>query len=144
MLELYENIKKIRKEKNISQQKLAEMVGYADKSMISKIEKGEVDLSRTKIIEIAKALQVDPGILFGSNDKPQNKIVKIKPEDDLLLKIMQNYYDCSEEKRKELFNYSEYLKNRDWIIAIPYLLLTFQLFLEWITRSYHHLFVAYT
>lgn len=44
MLELYANIRKLRKENGWSQAELASRVGYADKSMISRIENGKVDL----------------------------------------------------------------------------------------------------
>ena len=48
MLKLYENIKENRVAKGWSQSELARRVGYSDKSMISKIEKGVVDLSRCR------------------------------------------------------------------------------------------------
>lgn len=65
MLELYKNIKKRREELKVTQQTLAEKIGYADKTMISKIENGLVDLPQTKIIAIAKALHTTPGALMG-------------------------------------------------------------------------------
>ena len=71
MLELYKNIKKRREELKVTQQTLAEKIGYADKTMISKIENGLVDLPQTKIIAIAKALHTTPGALMGdANDIP--------------------------------------------------------------------------
>lgn len=65
MLELYKNIKKRRLELHLSQQQLAEMTGYASKSMIAHIESGNVDLSLSKIELFAKVLGVDPGALLG-------------------------------------------------------------------------------
>ena len=44
MLQLYANIKKRRLELEMTQSDLAQKMGYADKSMIAKIEKGTVDL----------------------------------------------------------------------------------------------------
>ena len=43
MLALYKNIKKRRLELKMSQDQLAAMTGYKDRSSITKIEKGEVD-----------------------------------------------------------------------------------------------------
>lgn len=43
-MNLYENIKRFRKEKGLSQEELARMTGYTDRSSIAKIEKGDVDL----------------------------------------------------------------------------------------------------
>lgn len=56
MLTLYENIKARRRELGMSQQELAEKVGYTDRSSIAKIETGKVDLSQSKIKAIADAL----------------------------------------------------------------------------------------
>ena len=68
MIKLYENIKKRRLELNLSQQKLADLTGYTDKSMIAKIEKGKVDLSQSKLELFAKVLGVKPGELMGSTE----------------------------------------------------------------------------
>lgn len=65
MLELYRNIKDRRTELKMTQTELAERLGYADKSMISKIEKGEIDLPQSKIIAFAKALSTTPAKLMG-------------------------------------------------------------------------------
>ena len=65
MLELYKNIKSKRIALNMTQSELAEIMGYADKSMIAKIEKGLVDLPQSKIIAFANALNTKPGDLMG-------------------------------------------------------------------------------
>lgn len=65
MLELYENIRKYRKELGMSQAELAKRTGYTDRSSIAKIEKGDVDLPQSKIMVFAKALGVAPGELMG-------------------------------------------------------------------------------
>lgn len=65
MHKLYENIKKRRKELGYSQSRLAELMGYSDKTMISKIENGTVDLNISKVEEFAKVLFVEPHILMG-------------------------------------------------------------------------------
>lgn len=69
MLELYKNIKDRRTELKMTQTELAERLGYADKSMISKIEKGEIDLPQSKIIAFAKALRTTPSKLMGWIDE---------------------------------------------------------------------------
>jgi repressor LexA len=70
MLELYKNIKNRRKELKMSQEKLAELVGYTDRSSIAKVEKGEVDLPQSKIVLFAKALNIEPGELLGDQKNP--------------------------------------------------------------------------
>ena len=75
MLELYRNIKKQRQQLNLTQTELAQKLGYADKSMIAKIEKGQVDLPQSKIIAFADALETTPGLLMGwSEPNAQNDI----------------------------------------------------------------------
>lgn len=66
-MELYQNIRKRRKELRMSQDELARKVGYTDRSSIAKIENGDVDLPQSKIILIARALDVDAGILMGND-----------------------------------------------------------------------------
>lgn len=70
MLKLYENIKSRRIELGMTQSQLAEKLGYADKSMIAKIEKGAIDLQQSKIIAFAKALKIKPSDLMGWDDSP--------------------------------------------------------------------------
>lgn len=65
MLQLYKNIKSRRTELHLTQSELADKMGYADKSMIAKIEKGLVDLPQSKILAFAKALETTPSCLMG-------------------------------------------------------------------------------
>ena len=69
MLKLYKNIRELRLSLKMSQQELADLVGYKDRTSIAKVEAGEVDLSQSKINAFAKALGVSPIELFGWNDE---------------------------------------------------------------------------
>lgn len=60
----------LRKERRMSQDELAAKCGYASKSMISRIEKGEIDLTQSKIIAIANALDTSPEYLMGWTENP--------------------------------------------------------------------------
>ena len=73
MLQLYQNIKSRRMALKMSQDTLAELTGYKDRSSIAKIEKGDVDLAESKIREFAKALRVSPQELMGW-DEPEEPI----------------------------------------------------------------------
>ncbi len=77
MLDLYKNLKARREELGMTQAQLAEKIGYADKTMISKIEKGSVDLSQSKIAVIAKALKTTPSELMGWTDSENLEGVQI-------------------------------------------------------------------
>ena len=67
MLKLYSNIKEYRILNNWSQEDLARKVGYKDRTIISKIESGSVDLSQSKIAEFAKVFGITPGKLMGND-----------------------------------------------------------------------------
>ena len=62
MSEIYENIKKLRIERGLSQEELAAKMGYTSRSTIAKIESGTNDIPQAKIKAFAKAL----GSGFGS------------------------------------------------------------------------------
>lgn len=66
----YEKIRTLRKQKGLSQAELAKLTGYSDRSSIAKIESGNVDLSESKILLFAKALDVSPSFLMGLDDLP--------------------------------------------------------------------------
>lgn len=65
----YERIKSLRKSMRMSQEELAHKVGYRDRSSIAKVEKGEVDISESKIKAFAQALNVTPLYLLGIEEK---------------------------------------------------------------------------
>lgn len=79
MHQLYKNIKNLREEKDISQTKLAELTGYTNRSSITKIEKGEIDLSLSKIEQFAKVFGKEPEELVGWEDEelPSQRIPQI-------------------------------------------------------------------
>lgn len=89
MLDLYKNIRKFRLEKKMSQQKLAELTGYTDRSSIARIEKGEIDLPQSKIFLFAKALGVDAGTLYGEVGAFGEELVLTIEDKDMILLFKQ-------------------------------------------------------
>lgn len=75
---LYDRIKDLRKKRKISQEELAKMTGYTDRSSIAKIEKGKVDLSETKIQLFATALNTTPAYLMGWEEEMKTNPQGIK------------------------------------------------------------------
>lgn len=69
MLTLYENIKIRREALGLTKSALAELIGY-DRSMITKVEQGKVDLTQSKILAFAEALKTTPSQLMGWDDEP--------------------------------------------------------------------------
>lgn len=87
MLKLYENIKKRRLELHLTQEQLALKMGYSDKGMISKIEKGLIDIPQSKIVEFAKVLRTEPSALMGWTEPQVDYHVKIDGREDILLEV---------------------------------------------------------
>ena len=56
VMTIYDRIKQLREQQGLSQQVLAEKVGFKTASAINKIELGLRDINQTKIILFAKAL----------------------------------------------------------------------------------------
>lgn len=74
---IYDRIKQLREQQGLSQQVLAEKVGFKTASAINKIELGLRDINQTKIILFAKALNTTPAYLMGwetENDKKSDYI----------------------------------------------------------------------
>lgn len=103
---LYERIRKLRIEKGMTQDDLAKALGYKDRSMITKIESGKVDISQKKIYAFAKALDVNPGWLMtgveqkkslpefvNDSDKLRKVLINLQPKDYLMVweAIDRNY-----------------------------------------------------
>ena len=113
MLELYENIKRLRKELGITQTELARMVGYADKSMIARIEAGQIDLGQSKIEAFAKALRTTPTKLMGYEETEEDRVramlqeMKDNPQLGVLLSSTK---DLNEEDLKMVIEMVKRLK----------------------------------
>lgn len=63
--EIGNRIKTLREALGLTQEELAKKVGYTSKSSVNKVEKGEVDISQSKIELFAQALNTTPAELMG-------------------------------------------------------------------------------
>lgn len=99
MLKLYSNIKLRRTELGMTQEQLALKMGYSDKGMISKIEKGLVDISSSKIEEFAQVLNTTPRCLMGWDDENLFSAPQLRPDEQQLL---DGYNQLDQEDRAEV------------------------------------------
>ena len=67
-MKICENIKRLRKQMGLSQEALAQRVGYDDRSSIAKVETGIVDLSVSKLAAFASVFGITPAELLCSPD----------------------------------------------------------------------------
>lgn len=100
---MYDRIKRLREEQGMSQTELAKKCGYSNRSTITKIEKGERNLSSGKIQKIANALGVKPSVLMDGEDE----INDINSEILALLEAMP------EQKRENAIEYLKFLSNQN-------------------------------
>lgn len=68
MADIGKRIKNRRKELGITQEELAQKLGYKNKSTIAKIENGTNDIVQSKVVEFAKALDTTVAALMGWDD----------------------------------------------------------------------------
>lgn len=115
MLELYENIKIYRKAAKLTQEELARLTGYTDRSSIARIEKGEIDLPQSKIKQFAKALGTTPGHLMGWDAKPEDlgSLAATVLADPDLLRLVDTYMSLSEADRYALCLMAESLASKN-------------------------------
>ena len=106
---VYERIRMLRENAGMSQEELAHKCGYTGRSMISRIESGQIDLQVSKLHLIAAALGVDTPYLFGTGEHQNNRdialslshlISKAADLDDLDLAKLQERADTMLESEK--------------------------------------------
>ena len=77
MNKLGENIKAKRLQLNLTQEELANKLGYKSRSSINKIELGINDISQRQIASFAKALNTTPAFLLGLEDEDLKTYITI-------------------------------------------------------------------
>lgn len=119
MEKIYENIKTRRIELEMTQEELAKKLGYADKSMIAKIEAGKVDLARSKILAFASALKTSPSWLMGWDEDdtaaPPAETSALTPPEQSLIADFRQLNDEGQEKAasytRDLVDTGKYIKS---------------------------------
>ncbi|MBQ6730647.1 MAG: helix-turn-helix domain-containing protein [Bacilli bacterium] len=66
-------IKKLRQQKGLTQEQLAEALGYSGKSVISHIEKGDADMTYEKILFLLRKFDLDANSLFDGEIKKRKR-----------------------------------------------------------------------
>lgn len=102
---LYDRIRQLRIRAGMSQEDLARAMGYKDRSMITKIESGKVDISQKKILAFARVLHTSPGYLMGWEDEPQlsgsNDLQLFNDVQDPQIRIVSGMMENMSEEQKQ-------------------------------------------
>ncbi len=91
-MKLGEKIRQKRKELGLTQEELANMVGYTSKSTITKIENNKIDVSMDKIELIANALNVSPQFFTNWNSNNEYSVEILSDEQKVKL---EHYIESS-------------------------------------------------
>ena len=110
-MELYRNIKKYRLQCGFTQDQLARLTGYTDRSSIAKIEKGLVDLSQSKVELFAKVLHVTAGELLGdASSSPPPSLSASEQE------LLKDFRQLNEEGQELVLKAARsYVRSGDYI-----------------------------
>lgn len=92
---LGKRIESRRRELNITQSELAKKVGYSSHSTIAKAEAGLIDLSQTKITEIAEVLNCSPAYLMGVSPYPNETETNSNAQERGAIVIPEKYKDVA-------------------------------------------------
>ena len=83
-MDIGKRIRKRREELGMSQEELARAIGYKSRSSINKMEVDGRGLPQTKIVALARALEVTPAYLMGWED---NAPLEKKYEEEILRRV---------------------------------------------------------
>lgn len=110
MADIGKRIKNRRKELGITQEELAQKLGYKNKSTIAKIENGTNDIVQSKVVEFAKALDTTVAALMGWDDAEPEQEPHYYLDDDA--REMAEFMFTNPEY-KVLFDASRKVKKED-------------------------------
>lgn len=102
------NIKELRKLRGISQEELADLVGYTNKSAVSRMEKGEWTPSPEKLEKIAEVLQATPEEIQG--DAKNYELTKAKLRQEAYSEFQTLFSLSSKATPEQLQSAIDYLR----------------------------------
>ena len=123
-MELYKRIRQRREELGMTQDELANLMGYKSRSSINKIELGKSDIPQSKIKAFAIALRTTPEFLLGLSTEEQliiNRADELKDKAMLEIyyshgysqyKLLSIYNQLPTEQQYSLIDNAEFLAKR--------------------------------
>lgn len=87
---MYDRIRDTRKAQGMSQEDLAYKVGYKGRSMIARVEAGQVDLPQSKIVAFAEALGVTTEYLMDGDQDTANILEQIRDDQRELFRLARS------------------------------------------------------
>lgn len=119
---LYQRIKARREELGLSQEELANRLGYKSRSTINKIESGVNDIPQSKIKAFADALNTTPGYLMGWAEQSDTSKVISTDENNLIQTYNKLNYLGKREAIKRIIELTQIPKytteEKDYLMPI--------------------------
>ena len=97
MAEIGKRIRECREKMKMSQEELAQKLGYKNKSTIAKIEAGVNDIVQSKVVAFASALDTTPAYLMGWEDDTEDVSYKDAPSSPSTPEILTLYNSLDSE-----------------------------------------------
>lgn len=126
MTHIGKKIKNRRKEIGMSQDELADRMGYKSRSTIAKIEKGVNDVTQTNIVKFAEVLNTSLAYLMGWEERVEEKPVEtankladlflrleFKEDTSEVMNMLVEYYSLTEMKREQVREYVHFLAGKN-------------------------------
>lgn len=98
-------VKERREALGLTQEELAKKLGYKSKSTINKIELDINDVSQTKLLRLAAALEVEPGYFLEIESAPDHT--------ELLSTYAELFSGLSGENRRQVVQYMTFLSKQE-------------------------------
>lgn len=96
-----QRIKERRVAIKMSQQELADRLGYANHSTVARVEAGKIDLPQSRLAQFADVLRVTPAFLMGWDQDPEDlgAVAASVLKDPQLLQLVRGYQALDEADR---------------------------------------------
>lgn len=107
LVDIGNRIKSKREELGLSQEELKKRTGYSNRSMIARIERGDINITSSKIEAIAKALDTTPAYLMGWEDEDARSVQierfyhRYEELSDLKKAMVREIMGCDEDFNKK-------------------------------------------
>ena len=110
-------IKRLRQQRQLTQQELANSLGYADKSMIAHIEKGDSDMTYEKILLLLRSYCLDANELFDVSEIDKRLSEVRESRKNAVYASVADYYGQYDEDERLKRRYGQV----EWITTNKYI-----------------------
>lgn len=106
LIDIGNRIRSKREELGLSQEELKNKTGYSNRSMIARIERGDINITSSKIESIAKALDTTPAYIMGwdeeesENERMARFYYRYEELSDLEQAMVRKIMNCDENFNK--------------------------------------------